>query len=170
MPEKYLGSEPEVEAAIMDVVRSELSPELLNRIDAVSSDEDTKHNGQRMPIKHMSLNVKSMIGKLLKSKAGLASTAILIFQHDRREDIQEGPHACCIIFRLGTGKSRCLCAINHSRHRLLGQRLASHPVARRYLFSAGPAQAQASHAAYVPISWALAMQTATQGFAYWVHG
>ena len=36
MPEKYLGSEPEVEAAIMDVVRSELSPELLNRIDAVS--------------------------------------------------------------------------------------------------------------------------------------
>ena len=33
LPEHFLGSEPEVQTAIMDVVRQNLSPELLNRID-----------------------------------------------------------------------------------------------------------------------------------------
>jgi hypothetical protein len=55
----------------------------------------------------------------------------------------------------GTGRSHRLSAcvlglgpaLNHSGHCLLGRRLASHPVARRYLMSAGPAQAKASHAA-----------------------
>lgn len=36
LPESFLGSEPEVESAIMETVRAELSPELLNRIDSVS--------------------------------------------------------------------------------------------------------------------------------------
>ncbi len=33
LPAQYQGNEPEVQAAMMDVVRKTLSPELLNRID-----------------------------------------------------------------------------------------------------------------------------------------
>lgn len=33
MPEKYRGSEPEIQNAVLDIVRQNLSPELLNRID-----------------------------------------------------------------------------------------------------------------------------------------
>ena len=77
-------------------------------------------------------------------RARLASHQTRVHLRARRaRGHSKGPHACCIIFRLGTGRSRCLCAcrlglgpaINHSRHRLLGQRLASHPVVRRYLFA-----------------------------------
>ena len=67
------------------------------------------------------------------------------------------------------GRFCCLCACmlglgtatSHSRHRLLGQQLAIHPVPRLYLLSEGPAQAQASIAACVRVRRALAVPPTT---------